>query len=150
MKPKRPKNSTKRKKAIAAGYRSGLEHDIAKDLTARGIKFGFETTTIKYELAVPRGKCGECGGKQVTRTHFYTPDFVFANGKFLESKGRLTSKDRTKLVAVQKQTGPENLYLLLSADNWLTKKHTGKYSDWAKKHGFVYSVGTKVPASWCK
>ena len=67
--------------ALKAGYRSGFEDDVAKELRSKGIKFTYEKEKIKWvDLKV--------------RT--YTPDFVLSNGIIIETKGRFVSTDRRK------------------------------------------------------
>jgi hypothetical protein len=41
-----------------------------------------------------------------------------------------------------------DLRFLFMRDNWLTGKHKHKYSDWAKKLGVPYAIGTTVPEEW--
>ena len=149
MRPKRPRHSAKRKQAVLDGYRSALEAEIARDLTARGIKFEYETRKLLYVLAVRGGTCSNCGvdgkaGKRAT----YTPDFRLSNGVIVEVKGYFTARDRTKLLAVRSSNDKRDLRLLFAADNWCTKQHRLRYSEWAAKHGFVYHVGKRIPESW--
>ena len=49
----RPKHSKRRKAAVAAGYRSAFEADIAKNLDERGIKYYFEAKTRKIHYNRP-------------------------------------------------------------------------------------------------
>ena len=44
------KRSKLRQRAIAAGYRSGLEEDLAKELEDKGVAYEYETLTIKYAV----------------------------------------------------------------------------------------------------
>ena len=63
--------SRNRLKGIQAGYRSGLEEDMAKYLKKLKIKFTYEKEKIKWvDLKI--------------RT--YTPDFVLENGIIIETK----------------------------------------------------------------
>ena len=148
--PKRPKHSGRRKAAVKSGYRSAFEHDIAKDLKARGIEFNYETETCTYELKLSGGRCQECGSKRVGRVHKYTPDFVLPNGIRVEAKGRLCSRDRTKLRSIWEQKRCPGLHLLFQADNWTTNLHKQRYSSWAKQVGIPYAVGKTIPDSWVK
>ena len=75
------RNTATRKRAIAAGYRSGLEEAMAENLKERGISFTYEEDKIKW-----------LDSKERT----YTPDFVLENGIIVETKGRFVSADRRK------------------------------------------------------
>lgn len=83
--------------------------------------------------------------------HKYTPDFwIKANGKIIETKGRFTSKDRTKTLVLL-ETYPhlrDTFYMLFQRDNTLSKKSKTKYTDWCTKHGITCAVGNKVPKHW--
>jgi len=149
------KRGQARRYAKAAGLRSGFEHAIAKDLDARGIKYEYEPNTFVYEFPLRASKCSECGSKRVSRSSRYTPDFNCTPGGYIEAKGRLTSANRTRLAAYAKSVdlqgkGNPPIRILFASDNWLTKKHLARYSDWARKEGFEYSVGKTIPVSWTK
>ena len=77
-----------RASALKAGYRSGFEDDVAKELRSKGIKFTYEKEKIRWvDLKV--------------RT--YTPDFVLSNGIIIETKGRFVANDRRKHKEIAKQ-----------------------------------------------
>ena len=82
------RNTATRKRAIAAGYRSGLEEAMAENLKERGISFTYEEDKIKW-----------LDSKERT----YTPDFVLENGIIVETKGRFVSADRRKHKEIKKQ-----------------------------------------------
>lgn len=146
--PIRPKQSKRRKEAIKHGYRSGLEYSIATDLTRRGCKFAYESEVLVYAHKLSGGKCRDCGSKRVDKLRKYTPDFTLANGRRVEAKGYFTARDRTKLISVKGQEGLPAISILFSADNWCTKRHKQRYSEWAKANGFEYHVGKTIPAVW--
>lgn len=149
MKPKRPRHTAVRRKAVKAGYRSGLEQAIATDLKERGIAFEFESKTIEYTLPVRRGRCGKCGSNSVGKGATYKPDFSFPGRSLLvESKGYFTARDRSKLAAVRIQHPGINLRILFAANNFCTKLHKQRYVEWAHKHGYVAAIGKKIPAEW--
>lgn len=148
MKPKRPKNSKTRRNAIKHGYRSGLEYSIATDLTRRGCKFAYESEVLVYAHKLPGGKCRDCGSKRVDKFRKYTPDFTLSNGRRVESKGYFTSRDRSKLISVKEQKGLPAISILFAADNWCTKRHKARYSDWARANGFEFHVGKTIPVAW--
>lgn len=112
--------------------RSGFEEDVAKLLKRNKISFKYETMHLDYV---------------VSRT--YTPDFIIGD-IIVETKGRFTSADRTKMLKVKEYNPQYEIRLWFMRDNWLTSKKKSKYSDWAKKHGFKYHVGLTLPKKWFK
>ena len=79
----------RRRRAIKAGYRSGLEEDISIELIEKGVQFTYEKLKISW---------------LDSKTRTYTPDFVLLdNGIIIESKGRFTSEDRRKHKEIKKQ-----------------------------------------------
>lgn len=127
------KRSKLRQRAIAAGYRSGLEEDIARELEDKGIAYEYETLSIKYE---------------VNETRKYTPDFKLPNGIIVESKGRFTSADRKKHLLVQKQHPEYDIRFVFSNSKAkLNKGSKTTYADWCQKHGFQYA-DKHIPEEW--
>lgn len=127
------KRSKLRQRAIAAGYRSGLEEDIARELEDKGIAYEYETLSIKYE---------------VNETRKYTPDFKLPNGIIVESKGRFTSADRKKHLLVQKQHPEYDIRFVFSNSRAkLNKGSKTTYADWCQKHGFPYA-DKHIPEEW--
>lgn len=139
-------------------YRSGLEYAFAKDLELKKIEFRYEPETIQYRKRVAKGVCDACGGDKTHQRRTYLPDFVVVlkghSGRggdtvYIETKGRLTPADRAKMVAV-KQDNPElDIRFIFGANNKLNNKNKNeRYSDWAEKHGFRYSIGPVYPSEW--
>lgn len=150
MRPKRPRHTSKRRAAVQAGFRSGLEKSIADDLTSKGVSFEYEKTTIVYVKQVRAGACGDCGGKNVGKRATYLPDFRLPGDIFVEAKGYFVGRDRSKLVAIRSQHPAIDLRLLFAADNWCTKLHKLRYSSWAAKHGFRHAIGKTIPTEWLR
>jgi len=69
MKPR-----TKKSSAIIGGYRSGLEEEVAFQLSQAGVKAKYEPIKIKYTIPASE--------------HTYTPDYILPNGIVIETKGR--------------------------------------------------------------
>jgi hypothetical protein len=110
--------------------RSKFEKDISNVLKRNKVKFKYETLSLTY-----------------TVQRKYKPDFICGD-IIIEAKGRFTGADRTKLLKI-KETYPNlDIRLWFMYDNWLTNKKQSRYSDWAKKHGFLYHVGLKFPKKW--
>lgn len=127
------KRSKLRQRAIAAGYRSGLEEDIAKELEVKGVAYEYEIFSIKYEV------------NEVRR---YTPDFRLPNGIIIESKGRFTASDRKKHLLVQKQHPEYDIRFVFSNSKAkLSKGSKTTYADWCQKHGFQYA-DKHIPEEW--
>lgn len=114
-------------------YRSRFEARVAADLKSRKIKFEYEPDKVPYILA-----------------HTYTPDLKLPNGIYIELKGRFTSKDRSKMLAVKKQKPDLDIRLVFMNPNvTLSKASTTTYGEWATKHGFIWTH-TTVPSEWAK
>lgn len=143
----------------AKGHRSLFEDIIDEQLKRSGVSYDYESETIPWTDKVSSGVCFKCGHPEVGQRRNYTPDFRIAfndeRGRcvrqfFIEVKGRLTSEDRRKLRGVKKQYPELDLRLLFQKDNVIpgTKEKT-RYSAWATKFGFKWSVG-EVPKHWLK
>lgn len=102
-----------------------------------------------YYLKKRGGYCRNCGSKDVTEKHYYTPDFVLGNGVIIEAKGRFTSAQRTKMREVVAANPDKDVRMLFMKNNWITKKKKHKYSDWCEKNGIKYAF-MKVPKEWAK
>ena len=134
----------------SSGYRSGAEEKLAQWLTDQGIQFTYEGLKLEYYKTVRGGVCLNCEEKSTVRQkRSYTPDFVLENGTIIEYKGRLTSSDRTKLLAVKKSNPDVSIRLLFGSDNKLVKNGTKRYSDWACDNDFDFAIGS-VPKRWIK
>jgi hypothetical protein len=128
-------------------YKSQFERGIAANLTKRSIKFEYEPHKITYWLKTRCAKCKNCGSKDVFEKHSYTPDFILSNGIVIEAKGKFTSENRTKMLSVIESNPELDIRMLFMKDNWLTKNHGHRYSDWCEKHGIPYAF-LKVPQEW--
>ena len=127
--------SRNRLKGIQAGYRSGLEEDMAKYLKKLKIKFTYEKEKIKWvDLKV--------------RT--YTPDFVLENGIIIETKGRFISVDRRKHKEIKKQFPDLDIRFVFSnSRNKIRKGSKTTYAMWCEKNNFLYA-DKRIPDEWIK
>lgn len=132
-----------------SGYRSKKEEELAEWLTNHGVEFQYESVKFSYTKNVRKGECSQCGSQKVVVRSTYTPDFLLSNGIIIEYKGRLTTSDRTKLLAVSKSNPGIKLKLLFGADNKLAKNNNKRYSQWATENGFDYAIGTP-PRRWLR
>ena len=124
---------SRRARAIKAGYRSGLEEDIAAELAEKGISYEYEKHRIPWVDLKHRN---------------YTPDFLLWNGIIVETKGRFTSEDRRKHVEIKKQHPYLDIRFVFSnSRSRLYKGSKTTYGDWCKKKGFIYADRT-IPDEW--
>jgi hypothetical protein len=96
------------KRAIQAGYRSGLEQTIQDQLKKAGCNAEYEPFKIPY--TVPETK------------HNYTPDFVLENGIVIESKGRWDLDSRKKHKLLKQQYPDLDLRFVFSNSNARIRK----------------------------
>ena len=131
------------------GFRSGFEREVSVKLDKFNLEWEFEAYECDYMLRVRRGTCIACNSSAVFSQHTYTPDFTIEGKDYvIEVKGRLTSRDRTKLIAVQ-ATNVE-VRLIFRYDNKLSAGTETRYSDWCKKEGFRYTFLNKLTKGWFK
>lgn len=140
---KRKKNKSRWKP-----LRSGLEREIHDQLEEAGVGFEYEPEKLEYRKRVVRGIC-KCGSEYVYQRRYYIPDFVLANGIRIEVKGRLTSADRSKLLAVQAQHPNLDLRMVFGANNKIHKEKQKRYSDWASENKIKFCI-KQIPESWLK
>ena len=126
--------SSTRKRALKAGYRSGLEEQTAKDLKKRKVPFSYEERKIKW---------------LDSKIRTYTPDFELPNGVIVETKGRFVAADRRKHLEIKKQFGDKYdiRFVFTNSRAKLSKGAKSSYGDWCDKHGFLYADKT-IPEEW--
>jgi len=123
-----------RARALAAGYRSGLEEKVQKELEKLSAGAEYECFRIPYEVPAS--------------PHFYTPDFLLPNGIVIETKGRFTIEDRKKHILIKEQYPDIDLRFVFSnSNNKIRKGSKTTYAMWCEKHGFKYH-DKLVPTNW--
>lgn len=129
--------SKARKRALSKGYRSGLEVTVCELLTSEDINYEYEKLNIPYKIP--------------STNHTYTPDIhLLDNGIIIETKGRFTAEDRKKHILIKEQHPELDIrFVFKKADKRLRKGSNTTYSDWCKKHGFMYSEKV-IPKEWLK
>lgn len=71
--------------------------------------------------------------------HTYTPDFTVNKHTFIETKGRFTSSDRSKIKQVIQQHPEITLALVFQKPNqMISKVSTTSYAVWCAKHGIQW------------
>lgn len=123
--------------ALRYGFRSGLEEQIAADLTAKGVPFTYEELKVPYVKPAKPSK--------------YSPDFVLLNnGIIVESKGRFITEDRQKQLLVKQQHPDLDLRFVFSnSKTRISKRSNTTYASWCEKNGFKYADKT-IPEEWLK
>lgn len=129
-----PNKQTARQRAVANGYRSGLEERIANELAAKGINVRFESIKIGYTPPV--------------KSRTYTPDFPLPNGITIESKGRFLTEDRQKHKNIKAEHPDLDIRFVFSNSRAkLSKGSPTTYANWCDQYGFLYA-DKSVPDEW--
>ena len=123
------------KHALKQGYGSGLEIKVKDYLRERKVRFKYETLKIEWEDLMYRT---------------YTPDFILSNGLIIEVKGRFTSDDRRKHLAIKKQHPNLDIrFVFESSKRKLSKGAKSTYASWCERHKFMYADRV-IPEDWLK
>lgn len=131
---KAPAASAVRARAIANGYRSGLEETIAEQLKAHGIEGVFEALKIHYTPPL--------------KVRTYTPDFPLPNGIVVESKGLFKTDDRTKHKNIKAEHPDLDIRFVFSNSRQkLSKGSPTTYGKWCETNGFLYADKV-IPEEW--
>jgi hypothetical protein len=133
--PQTSKPFSVRTAALKAGWRSGLEEQIAKEFAAQGCEVRYEEFFIPW---MPEPKLSK-----------YTPDFfLISNGIVVETKGRWVTADRKKIKTVIKQHPDLDLRLVFSnAHARISKQSKTTYAAYCETLGLPWAH-RHVPVSW--
>lgn len=128
-----------REKAIKSGYRSAFEQSIHGNMLSRNINPEYETHKLKWVD---------------TTQHTYTPDFILKKRDgslmFVEAKGYLDSKTRSKMLCVQRCNPELDIRFLFQYPKAKLKKGSKtSYADWAERHGFKW-CGPVFSEAWAE
>lgn len=125
-----------RQSALARGFRSGLEQEIANQLQRLGVPFEYEAPDSRIKYIKPASN------------HTYTPDFVLPNGIIIESKGRFMADDRAKHLLIKEQHPELDIRFVFSRlKTPITSGSKTTVRDWCEKHGFLYAEKL-IPEEW--
>lgn len=111
-------------------------------LDAEGVKYEYEREAYQIVLDQP-GFCRSCGKTSIGRKSRYTPDFFFPVW-VIEAKGKFTSRDRKRVVALLEAEPGMRFGMLFMRDNKLSKSSKTRYSEWCEKRGIPWAI------SWFK
>ena len=141
---------TKEELTTTTGIVCASKHEkaVIQILIDESVEFEYEPDSIKYRTKVRNGACGTCGKSDVYQERSYTPDVRFANGIYLEIKGKLTPQKRTLMRQFVKCHPELDLRFIFQNDGWLTKRKRTSYSEWAMGIGCGATVGQAVPSTW--
>ena len=129
-----PRYANGKARALAKGYRSGLEERIASELEAAQVPVLYETDKITYS--------------QPEKVRKYTPDFKLPNGIYVETKGRFLAEDRMKHLLIQEQHPHIDIrFVFSSSKSPITKGSKTTYADWCIKNGFKFA-DKHIPMDW--
>jgi hypothetical protein len=121
---------------VEDSFRSGLEVNIAKQLTDAGIQFRYEQDTISYIIPASN--------------HTYNPDFILPNGIIVEGKGLFEIDDRKKHLFIKTQYPHLDIRFVFSNPNQkINKGSKTSYAMWCEKNGFQYAKKL-IPVGWLK
>ena len=117
------------------GFRSGLELTISDKLKSDKVKFKYEAIKIEWQDIAYR---------------IYTPDFILNNGIIIEVKGRFTTADRMKHLAIRKQYPNLDIRFVFENSNAKIRKGSKtSYAKWCIRHKFRY-YDRIIPECWIK
>ena len=132
--------SKKRRSAVKAGFRSGLELDAANLMTKLGVEWEYESMKLPYKMQTTKRNqcCGNCGSTDIMVETTYTPDFIFHDKNVIyEFKGRWTLTDRKKIIAVQQQN-PSWLIVMVFQDPKIKVSKLHSYGSWCDKNNIKW------------
>jgi hypothetical protein len=129
-----PRPSSVRAKALAEGYRSGLEEQVSATLRKDGVAFSYESHVIRYS--------------KPARVARYTPDFILPNGIIIETKGRFVTADRQKhLLILDQHPNLDIRFVFSNPRSRISKTSKTSYAMWCEKHGFLFAK-VHIPTDW--
>ena len=113
-------------------FRSGLEEKVAALFDELGVIYEYESTKIPYVIQ-----------------HNYTPDFLLANGIYLETKGYWDASDRRKIKAVKTLHPEIDLRMVFQSPfNTISKRSKTTYAQYCDKLSIPWTSFTNIPIDW--
>lgn len=119
-------------------FRSGYEKRVYEHAISSGRELAYEQADSVLLYTVP------------SRRARYKPDFLLPNGILVETKGRLTARDRAKMLNVARDNPDVDIRFLFQRSNQKITKSPNSltYGEWADKHGFIWAHGDNIPEEW--
>ena len=78
----------------------------------------------------------------------FHPDFILHNGLIIETKGRFTSDDRRKHIAIKKQHPELDIrFVFENSKRKLSKGAKNTYATWCERNMFLYADRV-IPEEW--
>jgi hypothetical protein len=111
-------------------YRSRFEAEVAKELDAAGIEFEYEPHRVRTEGVS------------------YLPDFLLANGVYLEAKGWFKKESRDVLRRLQFVEPDMDIRLVFQNPGQKLKPLKMTAAKWCDRNGFAWCKGPQVPPEW--
>jgi hypothetical protein len=130
------------------GFASKYEQKVYHDAKKRNVPVRYEPAAFFYERRGRGAYCRSCGSREVVKRAKYTPDFGIGGAVFIETKGKFDASTRSKHEDFKASRPDVDLRFIFAADNWVTKKHARRYSDWCRERGIKYAVGQEIPEEW--
>jgi DNA-directed RNA polymerase subunit RPC12/RpoP len=128
--------------------KSIFEKTVGESLNERGFEFEYEPVKIRYKHSIRGAKCSECSSNVVYKLRTYTPDWSITGYTFyIETKGKLSVEERQKFESLKNSQPDLDVRFVFMKDNWLTKAHKKRYSEWASDNNFRWSIGD-IPDEW--
>jgi hypothetical protein len=113
-------------------FRSGLEEKVAALFDELGVIYEYESTKIPYVIQ-----------------HNYTPDFLLANGIYLETKGYWDANDRRKIKAVKTLHPEIDLRMVFQSPfNTISKRSKTTYAQYCDRLSIPWTSFTNIPIDW--
>lgn len=131
---KRRQNYSFSQRAKELGFRSGLEEQIAGQLSALGVEAKYEQEKIAFITPARPAK--------------YTPDWILPNSVVIETKGQFKVADRQKHLHIKQQHPDVDIRFVFSySKGKISKGSKTTYAMWCDKHGFLYA-DKWIPEEW--
>jgi hypothetical protein len=129
-------------------FASGYEFRVWSDAKRRGLRIEYEPTTFDYERRIKGGRCADCGSGVVVKRARYTPDFRIGGKLLVETKGKFDASTRQRMDDFVRSRPDVQVHFLFGSDNWTTRKHLQRYTEWCGERGIRAAVGDRIPEGW--
>lgn len=127
-----------RRRALGAGFKSGLEYANALHLANLGVAVRYEPEDCRIHYVQPE------------KDRAYLPDFILPNGVIIECKGQFTLEDRQKHLWIKQQHPELDIRFVFSNPNEKIRKGSPTtLAKWCDKYGFKWAEKL-IPTVWVK